>query len=264
MIKLLGVPHDINSSFLRGTAMAPARIRLMDSDGSANTASESGGDIMAGKVYKDLGDLDFDNANAARSFAIILERVQKEISKKDQLISFGGDHSISFPIIDAFTEVYPNLNVLQLDAHGDLYENFQDNPFSHASPFARLMEKGKVASLTQVGVRTLNKHQKDQVKKFKVNVVEAREFNLDFLKKLQGPLYLSLDMDVLDPAFAPGVSHHEPGGLSSRDVLRIIQGLPVKLVGADIVEYNPSRDIQNMTAMVAYKFFKEIAANMLG
>lgn len=69
-------------------------------------------------------------------------------------------------------------------------------------------------------------------------------------------------MDVLDPAFAPGISHYEPGGLSTRDVIHIIQGISVPVVGADIVEYNPVRDLHNMTAMVAYKFFKEIIAKM--
>jgi arginase len=79
----------------------------------------------------------------------------------------------------------------------------------------------------------------------------------------EGPVYLSLDMDVLDPAYAPGVSHHEPGGLSTRDVLRLVQGLRVPIVGADIVEVNPSRDPVGITAMAAAKLLKEIAGCML-
>ena len=262
MIKLLGVPYDLNSSFLRGPAQAPPRIRLMETDGSANTASEIGVDIVEGVVYQDLGDLDLQNCNPEEAFGNIRERVKDEISREDRLICLGGDHSVSFPIIDAYSDEYKNLNVLHLDAHGDLYENFDDNPFSHASPFARLLEKGRITSLTQVGIRTLNQHQREQIDKYAVRVIEARDHSLDFLKSLAGPLYLSLDLDVLDPAFAPGISHHEPGGLSTRDVLEIIHQLPVQLVGADIVEYNPTRDVNNMTAMVAYKLFKEIAANM--
>jgi arginase len=79
-----------------------------------------------------------------------------------------------------------------------------------------------------------------------------------------GPLYVSLDMDVLDPAFAPGVSHHEPGGLSTREVIGLIHGLEATLVGADIVELNPERDVVGMTAMAAAKLLKELAAKMLG
>ncbi len=170
----------------------------------------------------------------------------QELSALDKLIILGGDHSISFPIIEAYSTKFKDLNVLHFDAHGDLYHNFDDNPYSHASPFARLMEKGILKSLTQVGIRTLNTHQKEQVELFNVRVVEMKNFNLDFVKSLQSPLYISLDLDVLDPAFAPGVSHHEPGGLSTRELIDILHAIPVSIVGADIVEYNPVRDLHNM------------------
>jgi arginase len=262
MIKLIGIPYDANSSFLRGPAQAPARIRLMEKEGSANLYAEGGKEIRPGVEYKDLGDLAFPDPDPQLGYAIIHNKVKEELNKEDKTICFGGDHSVSFPIIDAYSEYIPGLNVLHLDAHGDLYENFEDNPFSHASPFARLLEKGKIASLTQVGLRTLTDHQREQIKKYNVSIVEAKDFNYSFMKKLQGPLYISLDIDVLDPAYAPGVSHHEPGGLSTRQVLNIIQNLEVEIVGADIVEYNATRDLHNMTAMVAYKLFKEIVTKM--
>jgi len=155
------------------------------------------------------------------------------------------------------------LNVLHLDAHPDLYDNYENNPYSHASPFARLMEKNTVKSLTQVGIRTLNTHQKEQAELFNIKIIEMKNFNYDFIKALESPLYISIDLDVLDPAFAPGISHYEPGGLSSREVITIIQSIPVTIVGADIVEYNPLRDINNMTAMLAYKLFKELVSKMI-
>ena len=117
--------------------------------------------------------------------------------------------------------------------------------------------------MTQVGIRTLNTHQKAQADKFNVKVIEMKDFNFDFLKTLEGPLYISLDLDVLDPAFAPGISHHEPGGLTTRELIKIIQNISVPIVGADIVEYNPTRDLNNMTAMVAYKLFKELVYKMI-
>ena len=85
----------------------------------------------------------------------------------------------------------------------------------------------------------------------------------DMPLELKGPLYVSLDMDVLDPAYAPGVSHHEPGGMATRDVLKLIQSIECPVVGADIVEYNPDRDVNEMTAAVAAKFLKELAGIML-
>ena len=263
MIKIIGIPFDGNSSFLKGSSLAPDRIRLMDSDGSANSFCENGKEIIPTKTYTDLGNMAFSAIESKVVYGEIKQKIGEELSPSDKIISLGGDHSISFPIIESYAKIYKGLNVLHLDAHGDLYDNFDNNPYSHASPFARLMETGIVKSLTQVGIRTLNTHQKEQAERFNVKVIEAKDLTLDFIKTLAPPLYLSLDVDVLDPAFAPGISHHEPGGLSTREVLKIIQSIPFPLCGADIVEYNPVRDVHNMTAMVTYKFFKELASNMM-
>jgi len=263
MIKVLGIPHDANSSFLKGPSLAPPRIRLMEKDGSANTASELGANIIEGVSYKDIGDIFFDESEPENAFTKIKSTIAGLLADGSKILSMGGDHSISFPVIDAFSEKHQNLNILHLDAHADLYHNFGNNPFSHASPFARIMEKGKINSLTQMGIRTLNAHQREQADKFGVKIIEMKNFNLDFISQLKSPLYLSLDLDVLDPAFAPGVSHHEPGGFTTRQLIEIIHQIPVNFVGADIVEYNPVRDVHNMTAMVAYKLFKEIIAKMM-
>lgn len=263
MIKLLGIPFDNNSSFLKGPALAPQRIRLMDREGSANCFAENGEEICGGKNYTDLGDIFFEDTNPQSVFDTIKHRVKYEIAGKNKLICFGGDHSVSFPVIDAFTGEEENLHILHFDAHGDLYHDFDGNPFSHASPFARIVEQGKIKSLTQVGIRTLSTHQREQAEKFGVNIIEMKDFSIKFLNHLQSPLYISVDIDVLDPAFAPGISHHEPGGLSTRQLIDCIQKIKSNIIGADIVEYNPIRDMHNMTAMVAYKMFKEIASAML-
>ncbi|HUM46153.1 MAG TPA: agmatinase [Chitinophagales bacterium] len=263
MIKLIGIPFDANSSYLRGPALAPSRIRQMDIDGSANAFSENGVEIKEGVNYLDGGDLHFESDDPAAAFSLIRKRIEEQLSGNSKIICLGGDHSVSFPLIHAYASFYQPLHVLHIDAHADLYDAFGNNPFSHASPFARIMEKGLVNSLTQAGIRTLNTHQRQQAKRFNVRIIEARHFEDDFIETLQGPLYISLDMDVLDPAFAPGVSHHEPGGLSTREVIRMIHRIKVPVVGADIVEYNPLRDINNMTAMVAYKMFKELVSVMM-
>jgi arginase len=257
MIKLLGIPFDGNSSYMHGPGQAPGRIRQMEAEGSANTFAESGQDIRSGVAYQDRGNIVFKDLSPAAVYQTIKRSVREEIADGSKLLCLGGDHSVSFPIIEAHTEKYQPLHVLHIDAHPDLYENFEGNPYSHASPFARLMETGKIASLTQVGIRTFNTHQREQAKRYGVKVIEMKDFNFDFITALQTPLYLSFDIDALDPAYAPGVSHHEPGGLSTRQALHIIQSIP-NLVGADIVEYNPVRDLNNMTAMVGYKLMKEV------
>ena len=260
-VALIGIPYDSNSSFLRGPSYAPPRIRLMDKDGSANSYAELGLPVFENETYIDKGDLTFPTTDAKKDFQIIRDAIAKQI-KTHKVLSLGGDHSVTYPIIKAYSEKYPNLNILHIDAHPDLYDNFDDNPFSHASPFARIMENKLCLSLTQVGIRTLNPAQRTQVKRFGVKQVEMKDFSYAFINDLKGPLYISLDLDSIDPAFAPGVSHHEPGGLTVREVLTILQKIPlsVEIVGADIVEYNPTRDHQNMTAMVAYKCLKELVA----
>ena len=263
MIQVLGIPFDANSSFLRGAALAPPRIRLMDKDGSANAFTENGLAVIEGKVYRDLGDLTFENTHPKNAFLKIRRNVAEQLNNEHKVFCFGGDHSVSYPIVDAFMDKFPDLHILHLDAHADLYENFDDNPYSHASPFARILEKAKIKTITQVGIRTFNTHQREQASRFRVNVIEMKNFDMGFINDLKGPLYISLDLDVLDPAFAPGVSHHEPGGLSTRQLISIIQQISVPIVGADIVEYNPIRDVNNMTAMVAYKLFKELIGKMV-
>ncbi len=263
MIKIIGIPFDANSSFLKGSAYAPQRIRLMDKEGSANRFSESGLEVKENHNYQDCGDIFFQDTNPEKGYKIIKDKITTLIQDNSKVISIGGDHSVSFPIISAYADKYEKINILHLDAHADLYDNFDNNPYSHASPFARIMESGKINSLTQVGIRTLSTHQREQARKFGVKVIEMKDLHFDFIETLHSPLYISLDLDVLDPAFAPGISHHEPGGMTTRDVIKIIQNISVEIIGADIVEYNPIRDVNNMTAMVGYKLMKELVAKMV-
>jgi arginase family enzyme len=158
---------------------------------------------------------------------------------------------------------HTGLTILHIDAHPDLYDEFDGNRRSHACPFARIMEEGLAKRLVQVGVRAMNPHQRAQADRFGVEVIPMREVRPDLALDLSGPVYVSLDLDALDPAYAPGVSHHEPGGLSVRDVLHLLAGVEAPISGADIVEYNPIRDHADMTAMVAVKFYKELVGSML-
>ena len=117
--------------------------------------------------------------------------------------------------------------------------------------------------LVQVGVRTTTAHQRDQIKRFGVEVISMRDLKDDLQLEFDTPVYISFDVDGLDPAFAPGVSHREPGGLSTRQAIDLIQRLKAKVVGADIVEFNPRMDPLHITGTVCAKILKEIAARML-
>jgi len=255
-IRLQGILYDGKSSFLRGPALAPPLIRDAYNSESANYFSETGIELRP-DIWDDKGDYE-----VADYFEI--EKITAlNLDQNQPLITLGGDHSITYPILKAIADVHGPVNILHIDAHSDLYDNFEGDKYSHACPFARIMEEELANRLVQVGIRTLSTHQKEQAEKFGVEVLAMKDFDNDSIPDFNEPLYLSLDIDALDPAFAPGVSHHEPGGLSTRQVLQIIQKIEVPILGADIVEYNPKRDINGVTAMVCAKFLKEIAAKII-
>jgi arginase len=264
MIYLKGIPYDHNSSFLRGPSYAPNRIRLMDTEGSANNYAESGMTICNGETYIDAGDIEFTNSNPAEAFSQIKTAIEQLLTESNKVLSLGGDHSVSYPVISAYMNKYADLTILHFDAHADLYDSFDDNPFSHASPFARIMETGNVKQLIQIGIRTLTKQQREQISRFNIKTIEMAGIAeaIPVISSVEGSVYISLDLDVLDPAFAPGVSHHEPGGVNTRELIQMLHVVKAEIIGADIVEYNPMRDINNVTAMVAYKLMKELISLM--
>ena len=262
-IQLLGLPQDNNASYLSGPSMAPARIREAFFCDSANLWTETGFDLSDQKLWQDAGDVALYGKARSDAFELIHSTITKLIKSGHQVLSLGGDHSVSFPAISAHAENHEGLSILHIDAHPDLYDDMQGNPHSHASPFARLMESGSIDRLVQVGIRTLNGHQREQAARFGVEIHEMRDLSGVASIRFDGPVYLSLDIDALDPAFAPGVSHYEPGGLSTRAVLDIIHNFDGQLIGADIVELNPHRDPGTITAMVAAKFTKEIMGRLL-
>lgn len=260
-LRLLGIPNDDNSSSMKGPSEAPALIRRELYSDVYSLWSETGIDLGAKGTIVDHGDILFDGAHDP--WDLIERDVGRAMASGDPLISLGGDHAITHPIMRAVRRRHPRLTVLHIDAHADIYHAYQGNPRSHASPFARIMEERLADRLIQVGLRTVNPHHREQFERFGVEAVEAMHFRQDMKLDIDTPVYVSLDMDGLDPAYAPGVSHREPGGLSPRQVIDLIQGIEQPIVAADIVEYNPRCDISNMTAIVAAKLLKEIGGMML-
>jgi arginase len=256
---LVGIPFDGQSSYLRGAGEAPAKIREALACDASNQWTETGIDLRAG-VYEDAGDLKFAEQDA---FTAIESGIGALIAQGNRPLSLGGDHSITYPIIKAFAPRYPGLTIVHFDAHPDLYEEFEGNRFSHACPFARIVEAGLVRKLVQVGIRTMNGHQRQQAQKYGVEVIEMSGLPAYPKLKAEGPLYISFDMDVLDPAFAPGISHREPGGMTVREAIAHLHAIEGEIVGADVVEFNPVCDPASMTATVAAKIVKEILGKMI-
>lgn len=262
-VALLGIPLDENSSYLRGCASGPARIREVIASGSSNLCAEDGTDVGSDPRFVDVGDVDVERTTGAASIAAIEAAGAALLGAGARVLSVGGDHSVTYPLVRAYARQYPGLSLLHFDAHPDLYDDFLGNRFSHASPFARIMEERLAVRLLQVGIRTLNPHQRDQARRFGVEMIQMKDWRSDVAFSFDGPVYLTFDLDALDPAFAPGVSHHEPGGLNVRDVLGALSRSRLTLVGADVVELNPTRDPVGTTAAVAVKLVTEFAARLL-
>jgi len=255
-ITLQGILYDEKSSFLKGPALAPPKIRSLYKSLSSNYFAENGLEIVP-EIFDDKGDFEI-----STYFEIEYLTFENLMNSKC-LLTLGGDHSITYPLMRAFSKVHGSVDVIHFDAHADLYDIFEGDKFSHACPFARIMEENLINRLIQIGIRTLSKHQFEQSEKYGVETIEMGQIYKSSSLELKNPVYVSLDLDALDPAYAPGVSHHEPGGLSTRELLNIIQAINVPILGADIVEYNPTRDINDITGMVCAKLIKELASKMI-
>jgi agmatinase len=260
-LALIGFRYDENSSFMKGAADAPPQIRAALRSEAWNLTSESGVDLGADQTFFDAGDIE--PVTGSDMISLIEQSISTLLSDGMAPISLGGDHSITYPIVKAFRRKYTTLNILHFDAHPDIYNDFDSNRYSHASPFARIMEEKLAKRLVQIGIRTINAHQREQIERFGVEVIGPHDWEKARGLEFDSPVYISFDIDGLDPAFAPGVSHREPGGLSTRQAIDIIQGLKGEIVGADIVEFNPRMDPLHITGVVCAKLLKEIAAKMV-
>ena len=266
-LALLGLPWDLSSSFARGAAEAPPHIRRALWSPSTNTSSELGIAIEPATL-DDHGDLTL-GADPAAARAAIERAVQRILAGGGLPLLLGGDHSVTYPVLRGFGARRP-ASILHIDAHGDLYDEFpppgpgqpagQGDRYSHACPFARAMEEGLAPRLVQVGIRTMTPHLQAQATRFGVEVYGMDRWAEAPVESLAGPVYVSLDLDGLDPAFAPGVAHPEPGGLSTRDVVSLLHRIRAPIAGGDVVEHHPGNDVRDLTARVAAKLLKELAA----
>jgi agmatinase len=256
---LLGIPYDASSSFLRGAAAAPPVIRAAFRSDASNLWTEELVDLGVEGCFGDAGDLS--PADLTRD--AMTGAVAGLVRDGARPLVLGGDHSITYPVVRAVARSTRPLSILHFDAHNDLYEDFGGDRYSHACPFARVLEEGLCAQLVQVGIRAMTGPQYTQAQRYGVDVIDMRRWVAGDRWQLRHPVYISVDVDVLDPGGAPAVSHREAGGMSSRDLLSALQRIEVPIVGADLVEFNPSRDTGDLTARVCAKLLKELLGAMV-
>jgi agmatinase len=209
---------------------------------------------------RDAGDLNL-SVTASTAFEQIESAVSEIIEIGSTPIILGGDHSITIPSFRAVHSHHKNLKLLYFDAHPDLYSDFQGDRLSHACVVARILELDGISGsdITQVGIRTTSCEQIPAQKETGINTIHAWEIE-EFLYKEEAHVYLSIDIDVLDPAFAPGCGNPVPGGITTRELISAIRKIKANVVAVDLVEVNPQIDASGNTAVAAVRILAETLA----
>lgn len=258
-----GLADDSQSSFRRGAARGPAAMRAAYDGDCYGSTSESGCDL-AGKLF-DAGDLPSLSDWRATFLSFVEFAAAQWRAGKIPFLA-GGDHAVTVPVGEALAVLGRPVHIIQLDAHPDLYPAYEGSTTSHACVAARLLEMPHVASITQYGIRTENAVQADFARRHSGRLFQfhARSLgvSLEYPSHIPhgAPVYITLDLDGFDPAYAPGVSHPVPGGFTPRQALNFLQFAPWSLVGMDVVELNPDVDIGNRTAILAARCLHEAMA----
>ncbi|MFN4132828.1 MAG: agmatinase [Candidatus Hadarchaeales archaeon] len=264
-VVFIGAPLDLTSSHRSGYRFAPAKIR----EASANLETyipSAAVDVFVKHNISDLGDLIFTPTDIIESGRRITEVVRKVVEDGKIPVLLGGEHTITYFSVNAFPEVF----VVQLDAHADLREEYLGDRICHATVMRRILDKTAPEKIAQLGIRSWSGEEAEFLKKTKhffittEALLERKNEAVEQLKRVVGdaPTYLTVDLDVLDPAFAPGVATPEPGGLSTADLLMIIREIAkLNIVGCDVVELTPPHD-NGTTAFVAARIAYEMLAIM--
>jgi len=256
---IIGAPWDGSSSYRRGCARGPEAIREATSEKLYNSFNETLVNLAEYWRYKDLGDI---KAESFRELVENMDKIVKRYYNGEFFLFLGGDHSITYAAFKSLREISrEEFGLIYFDAHPDLYPEYEGEKYSHACTVRRLVEeelvKGK--NIVQIGIRAPTKEQIEFAKEHGIKVISASEVYYSW--KAEVPFekaYLSFDVDVLDPAFAPGVGNPEPGGLTVRELVEVIKSLNVNVVGFDIVELNPEYDWKGISAFATAKIIREV------
>ena len=240
-VNIVGIPLDITQTFRSGTREAPDEIRRC-SDSIEDYSPILNRDLRE-KEFTDLGNILLPMSLHA------LEYIFNAINEVKYPICLGGEHLITYPVVKALKKRYKNLVVLQFDAHLDMRNEYFGERFSHATVMRRIFDLG--VKVYQFGVRSGCREEYEFARKNGTIIKNIEEFDI---KK---PVYITIDIDVLDPAYAPGVTNPEPCGISTKELFDAIYRLDCDVVGFDIVEVAPIYDPASITAVTAAKIVRE-------
>jgi len=256
---VFGIGQDFTTSYRPGTRFGPARIR--EASYGVEEFSYHSLKSLVDKQFFDLGDVAVIFGDAEKTLARA-EQVARKIVQDGKLpLMLGGEHLVTLPCVRAVHEKYgAELCLLQFDAHADLREDYLGNPLSHAAVMRRCLDFMSGKNLYQFGIRS------GTADEFRLGSTECNLYPHEVLRPLkevlpslgQRPVYVTIDIDVMDPAFAPGTGTPEPGGISSREMIEAIMAMKdLNVVGFDVVEVAPGLDHTDRTAVLGAKLLRE-------
>ncbi len=255
---IMGLPMDYTTSFRPGTRLAPYRVREV-SEGVEEYSIYQDRSLEEISFY-DAGDVSIPFGNVGASLQRMEATTRELLGMKKKIFSIGGEHLVTLPVIKAYKDFYPDLVVIQMDAHADLREEYMGESLSHATVMRHILQLVGEKNLFQLGIRSGTREELQYA-------ARASNLYLDcFLSVIEEvkhsirtrPVYISLDIDVLDPAFAPGTGTPEAGGVSSRELLQMLTRLSsLNVVGFDMVEISPPYDIGDNTSILGAKIIRE-------
>ncbi|MEH7106224.1 MULTISPECIES: agmatinase [Bacillaceae] len=261
-VVLYGMPMDWTVSYRPGSRFGPARIREV-SIGLEEYSAYLDRELDEVK-YFDAGDIPLPFGNAQKSLDMIEEFVDQILEKGKFPFGMGGEHLVSWPVMRSVFKKYPDLAIIHMDAHTDLREEYEGEPLSHSTPIRKIAEHIGPSNVYSFGIRSGMKEEFEWAKQngMHISKFEVLEPLKEVLPKLAGrPVYVTIDIDVLDPAHAPGTGTVDCGGITSRELLASIHEIArseVKVVGCDLVEVAPIYDVSEQTANTASKLIREM------
>jgi agmatinase len=255
---ILGCPYDGSASFRPGARFGPSAIRRA-SWGIETFSPYFQKDLSQCSIH-DMGDLELPLGEKKASLDLIRMALRKILSGKKFPILLGGDHLITLPIIEEILPIYPRLHLLQIDAHADLREDYLGESLSHSTVMKRVIERLGESRLFQIGIRSGVEEEFRLARKMKSIVSLDPGALSSMIKRLRNqPVYITLDLDVIDPSLLPGVGTPEPGGLSFQEFISLLKKLQtLHVIGFDIVELTPDYDPTQISSVTASVILREM------
>jgi agmatinase len=260
---ILGCPYDGSASFRPGARFGPPAIRR--ASWGIETFSPYLQRNLTQYSIHDMGDLELPLGEKKLSLGLIQKAVRRILSEKKSPILLGGDHLITLPIIEEIFPIYPTLHMIHIDAHTDLREDYLGEALSHSTVMRKVVDHLGEGRLFQIGIRSGTEDEFKLARKWKSIVSNDSHSLKALVKRLKNlPVYVTLDLDVIDPGLFPGVGTPEPGGLTFQDLLSLLKELrSLRIVGFDVVELTPDYDPTGISSVTASVILREMILTFL-